>query len=110
MGTTKMRVRKGVGVAAVCVLGVAGCSKAPTEAAVDAANAVGKQVMGPLAPKDASRQAEKLLAKIDASSDCEEYRAQVREAGKGSPAAGKTQMAFSQTMQAARDAGCVNEQ
>lgn len=59
-----------------------------------------------LAPKDASRQAVKLSALILNMPRCEVFRERLRDAGKGNPAMGSTQLKFVKTMQDAKAAGC----
>ena len=86
--------------------GLDGCSKSPTGAVTDAANAAGGKLMEPLAQKDASRQAQKLANMIEDRPECQQYRNRLFEAGNGSPVAGTTQMAFVETMKAAGEAGC----
>lgn len=58
------------------------------------------------APKDASRQAGKLIALILNVPRCEVFKKRLREAGKGNPAMGSTQLKFVNTMQDAKAAGC----
>jgi PBP1b-binding outer membrane lipoprotein LpoB len=78
-----------VGCVAALVLGTAvvlsSCSRSPTDAAVDAANAAGRKLMEPLVQKDASAQAERMVAFLADNPACEIYKARMREAGRGSP-------------------------
>ena len=82
------------------------CSKSVTESAVDSASAVGTKLMAPLVQKDASRQAEALAQRLADRPECEVYRNRLREAGKGPPAAGATQLAIVEAYQDAGKAGC----
>jgi hypothetical protein len=83
------------------------CSKSPAEHVVDAANVVGRKIMEPLAPKDASGQAERMITLVVADkAECEAFRARMREAGKGSPFDAVTQRQFIQVQQDACKANC----
>ena len=42
------------------------CSRSPTDVAISAANSIGQKVMGNLAPKDASAQAERMISLVGA--------------------------------------------
>lgn len=68
---------------AFVLLGIGACSKSPSETATDAAKAVSEMAGPSIVPKDASRQAEKLVAGIDERPECDTYRQQIREAGLG---------------------------
>jgi len=74
---------------------------------MDAGQAVGRKVMDPLVPKDASRQAEGLIRTLEPRPECDVYKDRLREAGRGPPAAGTTQWMIGQTYSAAGKAGCV---
>jgi hypothetical protein len=83
------------------------CSKSPAEHVVDAANVIGRQIMEPLAPKDASGQAERMITLVVADkAECGVFRARMREAGKGSPFDAVTQRQFVQVQQDACKANC----
>jgi hypothetical protein len=86
---------------------LAACSKSPTDAAVDGANAAAKKLMAPLVQKDASRQVEGLIRTIDDRPACQGYIQRLRDAGRGSPYEGATQMMIVHTYDAAGKAGCV---
>ena len=109
MSATTARIRWTASAVTLAMLLAAGCSKAPKEKVADAGGAAGGQGTISIAPKDASRQAERLIAKIDPRAECERFRVAIREAGQGSPASGKTQMAFSTARRAADEAGCLME-
>ncbi len=81
------------------------CSKSPTDAAVDAGTAIGHKLLDPLVLKDASAQAERMVAYLSDKPECEIYRARMREAGRGSPYEATTQRGFVQTQQDACKAG-----
>jgi hypothetical protein len=86
---------------------LAACSKSPMDATLDGANAVAKKLMTPLVQKDASRQVEGLIRTIDDRGDCRDYIERLRDAGRGSPYEGATQMTIVHTYDAAGKAGCV---
>ena len=90
---------------ALCLF--SGCSKSPIETGVNAANAYSAKLMAPLAPKDASHQAEGLIRTLDDRPECQLYIDRLREAGHGPPAAGATQYAMVHADDAAGKAGCV---
>jgi hypothetical protein len=92
------------------VIGLLSCSKSPTDVAVDTANAVGHKLLDPLVLKDASAQAERMVAYLSDKPECEIYKARMREAGKGSPYEATTQRGFVQTQQDACKAGCCKPQ
>jgi hypothetical protein len=102
-----------VGCVAALVLGTAvvlsSCSKSPTDTAVDAVNAVGRKLVEPLVQKDASAQAERMVAFLADNAECENYKARMREAGRGSPYEATTQRGFVQTQQDACKAGCCKQ-
>jgi hypothetical protein len=77
--------------------------------AVDAANAVGRKLVEPLVQKDASAQAERMVAFLADNPACEIYKARMREAGKGSPYVATTQREFVQTQQDACKVGCCKQ-
>jgi hypothetical protein len=99
-----MHTLTAVSIATVCML--VGCSKSPVEATVDAANAVATKLVMPLAQKDASKEVEGLIRNLQDRSDCDAYKARLREAGRGPPAAGGTQMVIVHTYDDAMKAGC----
>jgi hypothetical protein len=86
---------------------VAGCSKSPVETGVDAAQSAIKQAMAPLNPKDASAQAERMVLLIQDRPECDLYKGLLRDAGRGPPAAGTTQLNLVGAYDAASKAGCV---
>jgi hypothetical protein len=102
-----------VGCVAALVLGTAvvlsSCSRSPTDAAVDAANAVGRRLVEPLVQKDASAQAERVVAFLAENPACEIYKARMRETGRKSPYEATTQRGFVQTQQDACKAGCCKQ-
>jgi hypothetical protein len=83
------------------------CSKSPIDSTVEAANAAAKKFMAPLVQKDASKQVEGLIRTIDDRPSCEGYIQRLRDAGRGSPYEGATQMVIAHTYEAAGKAGCV---
>lgn len=83
------------------------CARDPTPLESDSEQSASERAAPSIVPRDASRQAAKLLATIDDRPDCEEYRAAIREASVGSPAAGTTQRAFIEARNAAREADCL---
>ncbi len=82
------------------------CAKSPTDAAVDAATAVGHKLLDPLVLKDASAQAERMVGFLADKPECEIYKMRMREAGKSSPYEATTQRGFVQTQLDACKAGC----
>jgi hypothetical protein len=86
---------------------LAACSKSPMDAAVDGANAAATKLMAPLVQKDASRQVEGLIRTIEERPACQGYIQRLRDAGRGSPYEGATQMMIVHTYDAAGKAGCV---
>jgi hypothetical protein len=85
------------------------CSKSPADAAIDADTAVGHKLLDPLVLKDASAQAERMVAMLADKPECETYKARMREAGQGSPYEATTQRGFVQTQQDACKAGCCKQ-
>jgi hypothetical protein len=77
------------------------------DATVDAAGAVGTNLMAPLVPKDAARQVEGLILTLDGRAECENYIHRLRDAGRGSPYEGETEYLVVHTYDAAGKAGCV---
>jgi hypothetical protein len=64
-------------------------------------------MMDPLVEKDASAQAERMITLVVADKpECEAYKKQMREAGKGSPYDASTQKGFVTTQQEACKAAC----
>jgi hypothetical protein len=92
---------------AVSVFLVTACSKSPIESAVDVTNKAAQKLMAPLAPKDASKQAEGLIHNLDLRPDCAVYIDRLREAGHGAPADGATQWAIAHIYDNAQKARCV---
>ncbi len=92
------------------ITGLSSCSKSPTDTAIDAGNTVGHKLLDPLVLKDASAQAERMVANLSDKPQCEIYRTRMREAGKGSPYEGTTQRGFVQTQQDACKADCCKPQ
>jgi hypothetical protein len=86
---------------------LAGCSKSPVEVGVEAAQSAAKQALAPLNPKDASAQAERMVALIADRPECYFYVEQLREAGRGPPTAGTTQLDLVGAYDGATKAGCV---
>jgi hypothetical protein len=86
---------------------LAACSKSPVDAAVDGANAAATKLMTPLVQKDASRQVEGLIRTIADRPACQDYIQRLRDAGRGSPYEGATQMVIVHTYDAAGRVGCV---
>ena len=86
---------------------LAGCSKSPMDATLDGANAAATKLMSPLVQKDASRQVEGLIRTIDDRPACQDYIKHLRDAGRGSPYEGATEMMIVHTYDAAGKAGCV---
>jgi hypothetical protein len=91
----------------IAVSMLAACSKVPVDATVDAANSVGQKIMQPLCQKNASAQAERMikLTLLD-KPECQPFKDQMREAGKGSPYEATTQKLFIMAQQGASKAGC----
>ena len=100
----------------ICVvLGVAwlvmSCSKSPIDRAVDAANEVAHQALKPLAPTDASAQAERMIRLVVADRpECEIDKSRMREVGKNSPYEATTQRGFIQVQQDACKADCCRSE
>jgi hypothetical protein len=88
------------------VAGLTSCSKSPTDIAADTANSVGRKLVEPLVQKDASAQAERMVAFLADNPECEIYKTRMREVGNGSPYEATTQRGFVQTQQDACKAGC----
>jgi hypothetical protein len=86
---------------------IAGCSKSPVDAGVQKAQSAVKQDLAPLNPKDASAQAERMVALIANRPECDLYRDLLHQAGRGPPTAGTTQLDFVGAYDAASKAGCV---
>lgn len=112
LGRWRAGALSGRWIAAACgmlvfVLGPSGCSKSPTQTATEATSSIIESAKLSVAPKDASRQAQRVIETIDDRPECAAFIAQTTEAGKGSPVAAKTHLALSTARQAARDAGCV---
>ena len=94
-----------VGVFALTLV-LAACSKSPVDSALDAANALATRLMAPLAQKDASMQARKLIEKIENRPECEVYKQRLRDVGKASPYEAMTQRDLQNAYQDAYKAGC----
>jgi hypothetical protein len=86
---------------------LAACSKSPLDATLDRANAAATKLMAPLVQKDASRQVEGLIRTIDDRPACRDFIERLRDAGRGSPYEGATEMTIAHTYDAAGKAGCV---
>ena len=86
---------------------LAACSRSPVDATLAGANAAATKLMAPLVQKDASRQVEGLIRTIDDRPACQDYIKHLRDAGRGSPYAGATEMMIVHTYDAAGKAGCV---
>jgi hypothetical protein len=86
---------------------LASCSKSPIDTTVNAANAVAAKLMAPLVQKDASHQVEGLIRTLDNRPECQLYIDRLREAGRGSPYEGGTELVVVHTYDAAGKAGCV---
>jgi hypothetical protein len=71
---------------------LAGCSKSPMDATLNGANAAATKLMAPLVQKDASRQVEGLIRTIDDRPACRAYIERLRDAGRGSPYEGATEV------------------
>lgn len=93
---------------AACLISAAlgACSKPAVESTMDSANAIGAKLLAPLEQKDASHQAEGLIKMLEDRPECQAFKDQLREAGKGPPAAGATQNAILKAYEAAKQAGC----
>ena len=103
--------RRHTGAIAAALLVLNGCSRDPsTPTLANPEDSSLERASPSIVPKDASRQAAKLLATIADRPECEEFRTAILEASAGSPAAGTTQMAFIEARKAAREAGCLVEQ
>jgi hypothetical protein len=103
-----MHTFKPIGVVLLASIALlAGCSKSPVEAGVQKAQTTAKQLLAPLNPKDASAQAERMVALIADRPECDLYRDLLRQAGRGPPAAGTTQLDLVGAYDAASKAGCV---
>jgi hypothetical protein len=74
---------------------------------MDGANAAATKLMAPLVQQDASRQVEGLIRSIDDRPACQDYIKHLRDAGRGSPYEGATEMMIIHTYDAAGKAGCV---
>ncbi len=86
---------------------ISGCSKSPTDAINDGATAIGHKLMDPLYLKDASAQAERMITMVLLDKpECEVFKTQMREAGKGSPYEATTARGFVITQQEACKANC----
>jgi hypothetical protein len=85
----------------------AACSKSPMEAILDGANAAATKLMAPLVQKDASHQVEGLIRTIDDRPACRDFIERLRDAGRGSPYEGATEMTIAHTYDAAGKADCV---
>lgn len=82
---------------------ISACSKSP----VDAASEVARGALQPLAPTDASAQAERMIRLVVADKpQCEPFKARMREVGKHSPYEATTQKGFVQVQQDACKANC----
>jgi hypothetical protein len=77
------------------------------DATLDGANAAATKLVAPLVQKDASRQAEGLIRTTDDRPACRSYIERLRDAGRGSPYEGATEMTIAHTYEAAGKAGCV---
>lgn len=76
------------------------------DATLDGANAAATKLMAPLV-QNASRQVEGLIRTIDDRPVCRGYVERLRNAGRGSPYVGATEMMIVHTYDAAGKAGCV---
>jgi hypothetical protein len=89
----------------VCAL--ASCSKSPVDTAIDEANKAGAKIMQPLVQADASSQAERMIKLVLLDKpECQPFKDEMREAGKGSPYEATTQKLFIQAQQDACKVGC----
>jgi hypothetical protein len=86
---------------------LAACTKSPGDAGVEAAQSAAKQAMAPHYPKDASAQAERMVALIQDRPECDLYKGLLRDAGRGPPAVATTRLNFIGAYDAASKAGCV---
>ncbi len=82
------------------------CSKSPGEAIYAATTAATRPLMQNLVEKDASHEVDGLIALVANKPECEVYKQSLREAGKGSPYEGSTQLKISHARQDACKAGC----
>ena len=87
-------MRKLTIVIGIVACAVAGCSKPAVQTAVDTANTVSTKLMSGIVQKDASIQVEGLIRNLENRPDCDSYKEQLREAGRGSPYEGATQLAI----------------
>lgn len=94
----------------VSVVVLAGCSKSPVDAGMDVLNSITKHFMSGIVQKDASRQAIGLISLLADRPECEVYKSRLREAGKGSPYEGATQLQLNQAYMDAGKAGCGKAQ
>ncbi len=90
----------------VISLSMIGCSKSPVQSASDTVQSAAGSVLAPLNPNDASKQAENMIRLIEDRPECDMFKQRLREAGKGPPAAGTTQVAILDAYNAAKAAGC----
>jgi hypothetical protein len=90
----------------VVLLALAACSKSPGEALYAATTAATRPLMQNLVEKDASHEVDGLIALVANKPECEVYKQALREAGKGSPYEGSTQLRISNARQDACKAGC----
>jgi hypothetical protein len=86
---------------------IAACSKSPVERGVEATTGLIKQAMAPIYPKDASAQAERMVLLLADRPECDVYKAQLRDAGRGPPTEGTTQRNLVVAYDAAGKAGRV---
>jgi hypothetical protein len=89
---------------------LAGCSKSPVDAGIDALNSLGKIFMSGIMQKDASKQANGLILLLADRPECEIYKSRLREAGLGSPYEGATQWKLEHAYEDAGKAGCGKPQ
>jgi hypothetical protein len=76
------------------------CSRSPVDGAVVAANSAATKMMQPLAPAHASEPAERMIKLVLLDKlECQPFKDQMREAGKGSPYEATTQKLFVQAQQ-----------
>ena len=87
-------------------LTLAACSKSPGEALYAATTAATRPLMQNLVEKDASHEVDGLIALIANKPQCEAYKQALREAGKGSPYEGSTQLKISHARQDACKSDC----
>jgi hypothetical protein len=103
----EIRARILFGALAAWILLPVGCSKSPADAGVQKAQSAAKQALAPRNPNDASAQAERMVLLIQDRPECYFYVEQLREAGRGPPNAGTTQLDLVGAYDAATKAGCV---